>query len=124
MHASKQHLLNDPKTLGLLFETLCLRDLLAYADALDAHLFHYRDNAGLEADALLQFDDGRWIALEIKMGPQQIDNAAATLLRLSRKMTDIGEAPPSLLVVIVGPGSFSHVRQDGVVVIPYDLLAP
>jgi predicted AAA+ superfamily ATPase len=124
VYASPQTLAADRKTLGLLFENLCLRDLSVYASAIDAAVWHYRDEAGLEADAIVQSQDGRWIAVEIKLGPAQEDAAAASLVALSRKMASGGERLPAALVVVVGPGGFAHQREDGVIVVPIEMLGP
>jgi predicted AAA+ superfamily ATPase len=115
-------LLADLKTFGLVFESLCLRDLLVYADALGGWLFHYHDAKELEADAVLTLPDGRWAAIEIKLGFNQVDKAAASLLKLRDKLTAAGDRPPACLAVIVGVGAHAHTRPDGVTVIPVDAL--
>ncbi|MDR0958744.1 MAG: DUF4143 domain-containing protein [Propionibacteriaceae bacterium] len=122
LSATPEHLIAEPKTLGFLFENLVLRDLLVYAHVLGGSLHHYRDSTDLEADAILTLPQGDWAAFEIKLGHPQIDNAAATLLRLAEKITAAGHRPPRALAVIVGTGAFSHVRDDGVTVIPIDAL--
>jgi predicted AAA+ superfamily ATPase len=124
LHASAESLAADPKTLGLLFENLCLRDLSVYAEAASASVFHYRDNSDLEVDAIIAHPDGRWVGCEIKWGSVQEDRAAESLTRLRDKMLAAGQRPPAALVVIVGVGGFSHTRPDGVVVAPIDVLGP
>ncbi|MDR1187340.1 MAG: DUF4143 domain-containing protein [Bifidobacteriaceae bacterium] len=114
----------EPKTLGLLFESLVLRDLLVYAQALGAQVRHYRDNAGLEVDAIIVMPGGQWIGIEIKLGFTQVDKAAQSLLRLKRKMADGGHPEPTALAVVVGVGSFARRRDDGVEVVPVDLFGP
>ncbi|MDR2564849.1 MAG: DUF4143 domain-containing protein [Bifidobacteriaceae bacterium] len=124
IQAGPEMLAADRKTLGLLFENLCLRDLSVYAAASGAAVWHYRDQAELEADAIIQDRSGRWIGVEIKLGPHQENAAAASLVALRNKMAAAGERPPSALVVVVGPGSFAHQRDDGVSVVPVDLMGP
>ena len=122
LNASPADLKQDPKTLGFLFESMILRDLLTYAQSARATLWHYRDDAGLEADAVLTFPSGVWAAIEIKLGYTQIDAAAQNLVRLARKMSEAGDSYPAAMIVIVGVGGVSHRRDDGVCVIPADLL--
>ncbi len=78
---SPDRLLKDLEWLGLLFESLVIRDLRVLAQALDGEVFHYRDDYGIEVDAIVQLRDGRWGAIEIKLGPGQVEAAAAGLLR-------------------------------------------
>jgi len=120
--ASVDGLLADLKTTGLLFENLCLRDLSVYAAVSGADVFHYHDESELEADAIIQTPDRRWMAIEIKFGAAQEDVAARSLLALSAKMQAAGEQAPAALVVLTGTGSFAHRRDDGVVVVPFDKL--
>jgi len=75
-------LLKDFKTFGLLFESLCIRDLRVYAEAIDGEVFHYRDGYGLEVDAVVQLKDNRWGAIEVKMGDKEIEKGAKNLLKL------------------------------------------
>ena len=124
MRASESWLRAEPKTLGFCFETLCLRDLIEYGRTLDTSLFHYRDNAGLEVDAILVRPDGTWGACEIKAGAAQVDDAAGQLRRLRDKMMAGGQVPPAFLVVIAGVGGHAHTRDDGVHVVPIDTLCP
>ncbi|MBV5342556.1 ATP-binding protein, partial [bacterium] len=79
-------ILKDFKTFGFLFESLCTRDLRVYAQALDGDIFHYRDKNELEADLILKLNDGRWAAIEVKLGNSQIDVAAANLLKITSKI--------------------------------------
>ena len=116
-------LADDIKTAGFLFETLCFRDLSVYMDSLDGKVYHYRDNDNLEADAILQLPDGKWGAVEIKLGAFEFDKAADNLLRLKKKLA--GETvPPSFLAIITASGGMAWQREDGVFVIPIDCLAP
>lgn len=120
--ANAETLRTDPKTLGFLFESLATHDLLVYARAMDAQVMHYRDNTALEVDLIVETRDGRWGAFEVKLGAAQIDEGAANVLRLDRKMTERGQRPASVKAVIVGTGAFAHLRDDGVQVIPLDTL--
>ncbi|MDR1237930.1 MAG: DUF4143 domain-containing protein [Propionibacteriaceae bacterium] len=124
LRASAEALMADRKTLGLLFETLCLRDLAVYAEAMGAALAYYHDDAELEADAIVQAGDGRWMGIEIKLGAEQETSAADTLLALRRKMTASGEREPAALMVVTGVDSFPHRRDDGVIVVPINRLGP
>jgi predicted AAA+ superfamily ATPase len=103
---------------GLLFESLVVRDLQSVAQALDGALYHYRDNTGLEADAVLQLADGRWGAFEIKLGMGHVDAAADSLLRLAQRVDSRHMGEPAFLAVLVGIGRWAYRRPDGVVVLP------
>jgi len=124
MQSSAESIKQEPKTLGFLFESLITRDLLVYAQQLRATLWHYRDDADLEADAILTLPNGSWVAVEVKLGYQQIDSAAATLLRLRDKMTNAGDPAPAAMIVLVGIGAIAQQRDDGVIIIPADTLGP
>jgi predicted AAA+ superfamily ATPase len=120
--ANSQSLLDDTKLLGNIFESLVLHDLLVYASANDAQVYHYRDNANLEVDAIVQKNDGTWGAIEIKLGYYHEDEAASNLLRLTKKLSEAGQKPPVFLAVITGIGSIFRQRDDGIWVIPIDHL--
>ena len=122
--ADRDSLSADPKTLGLLFESLVLHDLKVYAAASDASVSHYHDGDDLEVDAIVHVRDGSWAAVEVKLGSPQISEATDNLTRLERKMAEHGERPPVAKCVIVGYGVPSHVTSDGIQVIPIDVLAP
>jgi predicted AAA+ superfamily ATPase len=118
-----QQLKEDLSTFGFMFENLCIRDLTAYVATIDGHIYHYRDNSGLEADAIIEMRDGAWGAFEIKLGEHQVEAAARSLLRLKNKMTGNGASAPKCLAVITG-GGLGMVRDDGVYVIPINTLGP
>ena len=124
LNADAGMLKDDLKTLGLLFEGLCLRDLLVYAQCYEARLYHYQDSSGLEVDAILELKGGNWAAFEIKLGATQVEKAAGNLLRLKNKMVAAGNRPPCCLGVVVGVGAISETRKDGVAVVPLDCLGP
>jgi predicted AAA+ superfamily ATPase len=124
LHADVDSLTSEPKTTGLLFENLCLRDLAVYSAANDAQLSHYRDNSGLEVDAIIAKPGRFWAGVEIKWSITQVDKAAASLIRLRDKMTNNSEQAPRFLAVLVGTGDYAHTRPDGVLVLPIDTLGP
>ena len=119
--ASEQRLLRDPSTMGLLFESLVVRDLRIYAQALNGDVLHYRDSAGAEADAVVQLRDGRWAMFEIKLGDGQVDAAAASLTKLEKKLDISRIGAPAAKVVITG-GQYAYTRPDGIVVVPLGCL--
>jgi predicted AAA+ superfamily ATPase len=123
LRASPERLLSDMEWFGFLFESLVVRDLRVYAQAADADVFHYRDNTGLEVDAIVEAQDGRWAAFEVKMGQSAIDEASATLRRCAERIDTKRCGEPALLAVITGNG-FGYVRPDGVAVIPIGSLGP
>jgi predicted AAA+ superfamily ATPase len=121
MRSTPARLLRDLGWLGLLFENLVVRDLRVYAQAVDAQVFAYRDETGLEADAVVETSDGGWAAFEVKLGQREVDSAAQQLLRLrDRVHTDV-TGQPIALVVVTATG-YGYVRKDGVVVVPIGAL--
>jgi predicted AAA+ superfamily ATPase len=120
--ATPDMLLSDMPTLGLLFESLCVRDLRAYLSAMDGELYHYHDMTGLEADAVAVAPDGRWGAFEVKTSPRAVDDGATSLLKLASKV-DESVGRMAFLAVITASG-YAYRRGDGVYVIPISCLAP
>lgn len=117
--AGPSELVNDLKTFGLLFESLCIRDLRIYADALDGEIFHFRDKTGLECDAVVRLRNGRYGLCEIKLGGDNaIDEGAMNLRKLAAKIDTDKMHTPSFLMVITGVGDYSYPREDGVFVVP------
>jgi predicted AAA+ superfamily ATPase len=112
----------DLRALGLLFESLAVRDLRVYAQALGGSLFHYRDESGLEVDAIVDAGE-TWGAFEIKLGTGQIDAAAESLLRFAERVDTSVRGEPAVLGVIVASG-LGYVRKDGVNVVPISSLGP
>lgn len=119
-----QDLINDLETMGLFFETLCVRDLRVYADALDGEVYHYRDKSGLECDAVLHLRNGKYGLIEIKLGGDDLITAGAeTLKKLSDKIDTTKMKTPSFLMVLTGAGDFAYRREeDGVFVVPIGCL--
>lgn len=123
LEATARDLAGDPQTLGFLFETLVVRDLRAYMEALGGTLFHYRDKNGLECDTIAHLDDGRYALIEIKLGGDEaIETGAATLKRLAGLIDTSKMRAPAFLAVLTGVGDFAYQRADGVYVIPIGTL--
>lgn len=123
LRATPARLLAEIEWLGFLFESLVVRDLRIYAQANDATVRHYRDNTGLEVDAIVETAAGAWAAFEVKLGQKHIDDAAAHLLTFARRVDTTVCGRPMTLAVIVAAG-YGYVRADGVAVIPIGALAP
>ena len=117
-------LLGDFETFGFLFESLCMRDLLVYAQSQDGDVYFYRDRDDLEVDAIVEAADGAWAGIEVKIGHNQAEKAAVNLLRLSDKIRRAGGRPPAFLLVLEGLGDYAYRRTDGVYVAPIAVLAP
>lgn len=116
-------LIDDLKTFGFLFETLCVRDLRVYADALNGNVFHYRDKNGLECDAVIHLKNGKYGLVEIKLGGEKlIEEGATSLKTLTSKIDTEKMKAPSFLMVLTGTGDYAYRRQDGVFVVPVGCL--
>ncbi len=122
LKATPDKLINDLETFGLLFEALCERDLRIYAQSFDAELFHYQDYMNNEIDAVIELKNGNWCAFEIKLGANQIDNAANNLIKIRDKIASSGGKAPSILCVICGLSNAAYKREDGVFVVPITAL--
>ena len=122
---SPKDLMGDLESFGLFFEDMAVRDLRIYTESLGGEVLHYRDNAGLECDAVLHLDDGRWGAVEIKLGgDDNIEAGASTLKQLKSKIEEKSdENAPSFLLVLTAVGG-AYRREDGVFVAPINLLKP
>jgi hypothetical protein len=118
-------LLHDLESFGLFFEDMAVRDLKIYAGTMGGEVLHYRDNAGLECDAIVHLEDGRWGAIEIKLGGDELIEAGAkSLKRLKSKIEENStEKAPSFLLVLTAVGA-AYKRPDGVYVAPINLLKP
>lgn len=122
LKATPEGLINNLETLGFLFEALCERDLRIYADSFNAKLYHYQDYSGREIDAVIELQDGKWCAFEIKLGANQVDKAAENLLEIKKSIESEGGAAPSVLTVICGLSNAVYKRDDGVFVVPITAL--
>lgn len=123
LRANPDRLLKDLNLLGLLFESMVIRDLRIYAQAAEAEVLQYRDNTGLEVDAIIQAGDGRWAAFEVKLGAARVDEGAANLLKFVERVDLDRCGKPSALGVIVSDG-YGYVREDGIGVLPIGALGP
>lgn len=123
---TKTMLFNDLEYFGFLFESLVIRDLKIYADSIGAQVFHYKHHdTNHELDAVVELNDGRWLAVEIKLGASQIDEAAQSLLKMNEYFNKSDKArKPSALVVICGLTNAYYQREDGVIVVPITALKP
>lgn len=121
--AGPQRLLADLNCLGLLFESLVVRDTRVYADPLDASVHHYRDSDGLEVDLVVQTRSGPWGAFEVKLGTGQVDEAARHLLAFAAKVDTDKVGAPAVLGVVTATG-YGYTREDGVVVVPVGAFGP
>lgn len=118
-----QDLVNDLNTFGLVFETLAVRDLRVYAEALNGKVYHFRDKNGLECDAVIHLRDGRYGLVEIKLGGDElVDEGSESLLRLAGKVDTERMKAPSFMMVLVGVGTYAYRREDGVYVVPIGCL--
>ena len=116
-------LINDLETFGLMFETMCIRDLRVYADALDGKVYHYRDKNGLECDAVIHLRNGSYGLIEIKLGGEDaVEYGASTLKKLSSIIDTDKMKSPSFSAVLTGVGRYAYQRKDGVYVIPIGCL--
>ena len=122
---SPNDLLNDLESFGLFFEDFAVRDLRIYANYMGGEVRHYRDNTGLECDAIILLEDGRWGAVEIKLGGDKlIEEGASSLKRLQNKIIEkSSEKSPSFLIVLTAIGA-TYIRDDGVIVAPITSLKP
>ena len=116
-------LLNDLKTFGLLFETMCVRDLRVFAESLGGSVYHYRDNTGLECDAVVHLRNGKYGLVEIKLGGEKaIGDGAKSLLKLRSVIDTARMREPSFMMVLTGVGRYAYRREDGVLVVPVGVL--
>ncbi|MDR0697414.1 MAG: DUF4143 domain-containing protein [Christensenellaceae bacterium] len=120
--AKPDDLLSDLNTFGLLFESMCIRDLRVYAERLNGNMFNYRDKTGLEADAIIHLDNGKWATIEVKLGSDDaIEQGAKHLLELKARVdTEKMKHPSFLMVMTASP--YAYRRLDGVFVVPIGCL--
>lgn len=116
-------LINDLNTFGFIFETLCVRDLRVFADALDGQVYHYRDKDGQECDAVIHLRNGQYGLIEIKLGGDKlIEDGAQSLKKMESKINTDKMKAPSFLMVLTGVGGYAYRRKDGVCVVPIGCL--
>ena len=123
--AGPEDLLHDLESFALFFEDMAVRDLRIYSEALGGEVRHYRDNAGLECDAVIHLENGSWGAVEIKLGGDDLIEAGASSLKLLKAKIEekSNEKSPSFLMVLTAVGG-AYQREDGVFVVPINLLKP
>lgn len=122
LELTPKKLLSDFNLFGLLFESLVIRDLKIYAQAMNAKVFHYQDYANNELDAIIELEDGNWCAFEIKLGSSRIEEAANNLNKVTNKMVQSGANMPKIKCIICGIGNVAYQREDGIFVIPINAL--
>ena len=116
-------LIDDLKTFGYVFESLCARDLRVYAQALEGEVYHYRDKNGLECDAVIYLPDGNYALIEVKLGGEaKIEEGASNLINLASKIDTTKMKAPSFLMVLTAIGSLAYKRSDNVYVVPVTTL--
>lgn len=116
-------LISDLRTFGFIFENMCVRDLRVYADSLGGNVYHYRDNLGLECDAVIHLRNGKYGLIEIKLGGDRlVEEGAANLLKLRDKIDTDKMAEPSFMMVLTATGNAAYCRKDGVYVVPVSCL--
>lgn len=123
MGVGPNDLINDLSTMGLFFESMCVRDLRVYADALEGSIYHYRDSSGLECDAVLHLRNGNYGLIEIKLGGEKnIEEGAKNLKLLASKIDTTKMKAPSFLMILTGTTKYAIRREDGVYVVPIGCL--
>lgn len=125
---SPEYFNTDFKTLGFLFESLCIRDLKIYSSKYGGTISYYRDRFGLEADAVLHLEDGRYALIEIKLGSNEIEKAAANLCKIEKLIKEFNDTSERIklrepdLKIIITTGPYGYQRKDGVLIIPIECL--
>ena len=116
-------LMNDLSTMGLFFESMCVRDLRIFADALDGNVYHYRDKNELECDAVIHLRNGKYGLIEIKLGGGSLINEGAkTLTALASKIDTGAMKTPSFMMILTATGNYAYRREDGIIVVPLGCL--
>lgn len=116
-------LISDLNTMGLMFETMCIRDLRVFADAIRGNVYHYRDKSGLECDAVVHLRNGKYGLIEIKLGGDKlIEEGVSTLKNLANKIDTSKMKAPSFMMVLTGIGKYAFKRKDGVFIVPIGCL--
>ena len=116
-------LVKDLNTMGLFFETMCIRDLRVYAESIDGEVYHYHDKSGLECDAVIHLRNGSFGLIEIKLGGDHlIEEGAENLKKFSKKIDTSKMKAPAFMMVLTGTGKYAYRREDGVYVVPVGCL--
>lgn len=116
-------MIEDLNTFGLLFETMCIRDLRIFAEVLNGSVYHFRDKTGLECDTVIHLRNGVYGLIEIKLGGDRlIEEGAENLKKLGNKIDTTKMKAPAFLMVLIGVGDYAYRRQDGVYVVPIGCL--
>lgn len=116
-------LINDLNTFGLIFETLCIRDLRVYAESINGNVYHYRDANGLECDAVIHLRNGAYGLIEIKLGGDKlINDGVETLKKLRSKIDTTKMKNPTFLMVLTATGDYAYKREDGIYIVPIGCL--
>lgn len=123
LRATPSRLLGDPETFGLLFESMVVRDLRVYAQAADATVFHYREKDRLEVDVVVEDEEGRWAAFEVKLGQRGIKEGMANLERVAKRLKGSRHGDPAALAVVV-PNGYGAVPRGEVGIVPVAALGP
>ena len=116
-------LIRDLNTFGLIFETLCIRDLRVYAESIDGKVYHYRDASDSECDAVIHLRNGKYGLIEIKLGGDKLINEGSeSLINLKNKIDTKKMKNPSFLMILTATGKYAYQREDGIYVIPIGCL--
>ena len=118
---SPDMLLKDFETFGFLFESMCIRDLRIYAERLNGEVFHYRDQYGLESDAVIRLNNGSYALVEVKLGSKAEEHGARSLIKLESLLVNSGHVKPSFKMILTG-AEYAYKRDDGVIVVPLGCL--
>lgn len=124
LQVGPDRLARDPEYFGFVFESMVVRDLRVYASRGRGKVFHYRDNTGLEVDAIIEFPGGVWGAVEVKLGEQRLPEAEATLLKLARERVDTARVGEPAFLAVITTGKYARTLPSGVHVIPLATLGP
>lgn len=122
LNASEEYFLNNLSVYGFYFESMVERDLKVYAESFDAKCYHYQDYKDNEIDQIIELDNGDWCAIEIKLGANEIENAAQNLLKIKSDIINNNGNPPKEMIVICGLTNIAYKRPDGVYVVPITAL--
>ena len=122
LRLSTESAIADLNTFRFLFESMCERDLMIYAETNGGTIHHYRDDRGNEIDAIVEMHDGRWGMFNVRLGFYQVEEAAENLVKMSRMFEEKGAKRPSVLCVVCGVCKFAYRREDGVYVVPITML--